>query len=137
MINNFSLNEISQNPQYNFLNKMVDNDEMNFYQNTDIKCDYIDLDNFDKLKLDEFKILSWNIRSLTSNFVHLRELIDIFEEKSIDFHVLGIIETWNIGNLDMVQLDNFEFVHKQRKKANGGGCGFYIKKGLKYKIIRR
>jgi len=48
--------------------------------------------------------------------------------------IIALQETWNIPFLETIQLENFNFIHKQRESGNGGGIGFYVKKGIDFSI---
>ena len=142
-MNEFDLENISNNTNYDFLSKFNQSffDEANLaspYENINIQCDYInqdELDNFVQFN-SEFKILSFNIRSLSKNISGLRELIEIMREKSIEFDVLCLQEIWKIQNEELLTIDNYEFIYQTRKNGQGGGVGFYVKKGYKFKMLK-
>ena len=49
--------------------------------------------------------------------------------------ILALQEIWNIPNLPSIEIPNYNFTFKKRSKFRGGGVGFYIKKGIPYKVI--
>ncbi len=83
--NNFSINSLSANPNFNFLNTLSSQDENDGdfefndspYQTSDIVCEYIDPVSYASSfkNLTDVSILSLNVQSLAAKFCELKELI--------------------------------------------------------------
>lgn len=73
-----------------------------------------------------------NVRSLTNNFLGFKEFI--LQE---DYDIVGLSETWlsEMISSDVVQVNNYNFIRKDRA-SRGGGVGLYLKSYLKYEILQ-
>lgn len=74
--------------------------------------------------------------NICSIMAHLTEFFDIVRRES--FHVVGITETWLRPGIesDILQIDGYKFVRRDRFCRRGGGLGVYVKSNLKFDIIK-
>ena len=75
--------------------------------------------------------LHWNIRSLSSNIDHLRQLLF---ELNHSFSLIGISETKLISNRESIiniNIDGYYFI-SQPSLSNAGGVGLYVKQNMSY-----
>ena len=56
------------------------------------------------------------------------------EAAGTNITLIALQETWNIPNLNLVNIPNFNLIFKKRAKFRGGGVGFYLKQGISWKI---
>ena len=52
------------------------------------------------------------------------------EASGTNITLIALQETWNIPNLNLVNIPNFNLKFKKRAKFRGGGVGFYLKQGI-------
>ena len=142
MTNNFNINDIFQNIDYDFLTKFNNSNLNRFdfespYYDLDLSCKYFNDNEFIEkcANIKNLKFLSWNIQSLNSKFEQLKDYIDFLKTKKIQIDVIALQETFSIINPDMFKLDNYDLIYINRK-SRGGGVGFYVKKGIKFKILK-
>ena len=120
------------------LNNFLNEHDADPFDGYDINSVFYDEPTFtDKLKNSKNPlILNLNIQGLNSKFDKLSELTDVLEQKNVLVDIIAIQETWEINNVDLISLSNFQrFVFKSRTSARGGGVGFYVRKGLKFRIL--
>ncbi len=55
--------------------------------------------------------------------------------KGINIEIIALQEIWNIDQPQLLQIDGFNLVYKQRVGMRGGGVGFYIKNCISYEIV--
>ena len=103
-----------------------------------IKCKYYDEDAF----ITEFEsckdilLLSANIQSLSSKFSGLCDFIHQLRLKNVAFDVVALQEIWSLPDPDKFIIPGYQrILFKTRKNYRGGGVGFFIKNGLKAKVI--
>ena len=127
--NNIGLNEISNNPNFDFYSKMTDEENQdNFFdplENTQFDCRYVE-QGTKFLNLDtvnNLRFLTWNIRSIQSNFGNLCELVDSY--KDFNFDIIALQENWCFSNPESFALPNYNFIYLSRENNQGGGVGFY------------
>ena len=142
MTNNFNINDIFQNIDYDFLTKFNNSNLNRFdfespYYDLDLSCKYFNDNEFIEkcANIKNLKFMSWNIQSLNSKFEQLKDYIDFLKTKIIQIDVIALQETFSIINPDMFKLDNYDLIYINRK-SRGGGVGFYVKKGIKFKILK-
>lgn len=72
-----------------------------------------------------------NIRSITSNFMSLKDTI-----VNNNYDIFAVSETWLSNRIDNehIAIDNYKFVRSDRS-SRGGGVGLYIKDYLKFEMI--
>jgi hypothetical protein len=106
--------------------------------NPNVDCTYYDPTDLKNLKCLSSSplFLSLNIQSLNSKYESLKSLITQLGNDNIIIDVIAIQETWDIQYPEYLLLPGFQsFVFKKRAGMRGGGVGFYIKKGINYKIL--
>ena len=103
--------------------------------------DYFQTHNFHKLIQEKqaqnsFSILHTNICSLYANGEDLEMLITNLEHK---FSVIALSETWTskqVTNKQLPELRNYQPFYATQGNTTKSVCGFYVKKGLKFKSRR-
>ena len=139
---NFSIDTILQNINYDFLTKFNNSNLNGFdfespYYGLDLSCKYFSENDFiDKCSnWKNLKFLSWNIQSLRAKFEQLKDYVDFLKDKKVQIDIIALQETFTILDPEMYKLDDYELIYINRK-SRGGGVGFYLKKGIKYKILK-
>ena len=79
----------------------------------------------------KFSFLHLNIRSIYQNLSQLTDLLLRLEHQ---FHAIGISETWLKDSSHLVDIENYNFIHKHRKDRAGGEVGLYLSNDIDYKI---
>lgn len=79
-----------------------------------------------------FRVGHMNVRSLINGFDNLKNYI-----LNNNFSLFAVSETWLTGysRTDMFSLPDYIFIRKDRD-GRGGGVGFFIKKSIKYTMIK-
>ena len=82
--------------------------------------------------------MSFNIQSLPSKFNEFQELIQNFQINKCEPDIICLQEIWQIVNSSAFSLDDYNPIeYKLRSNSTqGGGVGIYIKKNIKYNILR-
>ena len=78
--------------------------------------------------------MNLNIQSLNSKHSNLSLFLEELSTNKVTIEILALQEIWNIPNLPSIEIPNYNFTFKKRSKFRGGGVGFYIKKGIPYKV---
>jgi hypothetical protein len=77
-----------------------------------------------------------NKQSLNSKYEKLRGWVSDASRAGVPIEVIAIQETWRIKFPNHLEIPGFQkLIYKNRASGQGGGVGFYIKKGLNYKLI--
>ena len=120
------------------LNQDIDPDNNAFQHLNKFPCDYYIEDQFNKMFTEEsrttktkFSFLHLNIRSIYQNLSQLTDLLLSLEHQ---LHAKGISETWLKDSSRLVDIENYNFIHKHRKDRAGGGVGLYLSNDIDYKI---
>ena len=82
---------------------------------------------------NDFSLFHTNICSLNGNLENLQTLISNLE---ISFSVIAASETWSPkgkSNVKPRKLEGYQNYLRNRGSSIKNGCGFYIKKGVKFK----
>ena len=145
----FSLNNLSNNPNFNFLNslkKHADEDEnipdFTFnnspYENTLFLCEYSsEIDILKKFKnQNKPSVLSINIQSLQAKFNSLCTFINNMQVNSCEPDIICLQEIWKIPGSEFFIIDGYHpIVYKSRhSNMHGGGVGIYVKKHLNFTL---
>ena len=147
----FSLGNLCNNSRFNFLNILAEDDDIShsdFYnvENSDSPynfskfiCNYFDESEF-CTKYSQYSpnlsIMSLNIQSLNSKIGELKEFICNLSSHNCIPDIICLQEIWQIPDENLVQLSDYQpFIFKTRTRKQGGGVGFYIKKGLQFKVL--
>jgi hypothetical protein len=64
-----------------------------------------------------------NVQSLNSKHANLSDLIQEIILKGINIEIIALQEIWNIEQPQLLQIDGFNLVYKQRVGMRGGGVG--------------
>ncbi len=144
--NNFSLNSLSANPNFNFLNTILDQDDNDCdfefndspYQTTDILCEYIDPVSYASTfkNLSDVSILSLNVQSLSAKFPELKELISSLLTFNCAPDVICLQEIWQITVHADFSLPGYSTLeYKTRSNiVQGGGVGIYVRCNIPYSV---
>jgi exonuclease III len=58
------------------------------------------------------------------------------KKRKLQIDVIAIQETWEVRYPELVNIEGFQtFVFKNRESTRGGGLGFYVRNGLRFKIL--
>jgi hypothetical protein len=147
--NVLTLDSININPAFDFLSHYAsaipaddDDDPANIispYSNIDMCCKYFDETEFaNEFKLkNEQLFLSLNIQSLPAKFNELEEFIIFLKNNCCEPDFICLQETWRIFDQSLFNIDGYNLEIKSRSSnTQGGGVGIYIKKGLRYNILK-
>ena len=134
------LDELNRNLNLDYtasLNTLIENEDGNPYHLYNINSTFHDNLSFSStFKSSKNPIfLNLNIQSLPSKHPNLESFISEIESSGTKITLIALQETWNIPNLNLVNIPNFNLVFKKRAKFRGGGVGFYIKQGVSWKIL--
>lgn len=129
----FSYNSVlcnnSNDPDDNFFNDKTEKFESPYFSSDNFKVVS------DNLQGNSFSILHLNIRSLSKNIENFGNLLSQFERK---FKVIVITESWcdeTANGNSLLQLPEYNVLHKTRNGCKGGGISFFIHKSLHFKLI--
>ena len=78
--------------------------------------------------------LSLNTQSLLSKHESIKTFLFLLSKNGISIDILALQETWRIFYPELIEIPGYTFIHQHRTNNRGGGVGFYIKKGITYKI---
>ena len=135
-----SLDELNLDPALDYLTSLkthFGNEDENPYSLYNIQSCYLDNQSFAHNLKNSNKptFLGLNIQSLHSKYFNLKSFILSNEANGPPISLIALQETWNIQDTNAINIPNFNFIFKKRTKFRGGGVGFYIKKGISYKIL--
>lgn len=81
-------------------------------------------------------ILNCNIQSLSKKIDALRSSIYLLNNKNVSFDVISLQEIWCSTNMPKFDINGFQpLIYKTRKFGRGGGVGFFVRNGIKFKVI--
>jgi hypothetical protein len=120
--NDFSLNNISNNPAFNFLNSVNNSDNVNDnlffdnnsddspYSNLNVQCEYMDVNTCVNTlsNINNFSFLSLNVQSLHSKFTALDDLINNMQLNSFTPDVILLQEIWQIHSVNSLLLNQYK-----------------------------
>ena len=135
-----SLDELNLDPALDYLTSLkthFGNEDENPYNLYNIQSCYLDNQSFAHNLKNSNKptFLGLNIQSLHSKYFNLKSFILSNEANGPPISLIALQETWNIQDTNAINIPNFNFIFKKRTKFRGGIVGFYIKKGISYKIL--
>jgi hypothetical protein len=103
---NFSTLSLSANPEFNFLNKILDisDNEHDFdfndspYETTNITCEYIDPTSYASTfkNLHEISLMSFNVQSLSAKFSEFKDMTQLLMNANCAPDVICLQEIWQI-----------------------------------------
>jgi exonuclease III len=79
--------------------------------------------------------VSLNVQSLQSKHESLLSFVNDVSLNHAEIDIISLQEIWQIPDLSLIQIPNYDFVYKKRSRFRGGGVGCYVKKGIQFKII--
>jgi hypothetical protein len=151
--NTFSMDNLSNNPEFDFINKISNNfdsdaedNSFNFFDTNDndspykpsnFKCTYLDtLETCSYLKNDNrISVMSLNIQCLSSKFNELKDSLDLFESSNCLPDIILLQEIWNVHDASLFTLNQYHpLIFKCRSNSKGGGVGIYVKSVYKFDI---
>ena len=146
-----TLSDLQNNENYDFLSQLNNNNrnDTNFneilgedpvyslYDDLSLNCDYFDEQEFASRfeNNKNFSVLSWNIQSLPSKFSEFKDSLDFYLSTGFQFDIIALQEIWTIHDEDLMKIDGYNFVFKQRTNGTGGGVGIYIQESIKFKLL--
>jgi len=147
--NNISLNNLANDPEYNFINTLQnENNIYGFDQNDnlespyidlDLTCNYFDEDSFTERysKFNNFSVMSLNIQSLPAKFQLLSEMINNFQINSYQPSVICLQEVWKLPNDSLFNMAGYhEPIFKSRSNnLQGGGVAVYVDNSYNFKLL--
>ena len=82
-------------------------------------------------------VLSLNCQSLYSKFDSLNIYLNYYSQSECIFHIICLQETWLSADHDInpLQIDGYNLVHKPKIASQHGGVAFYIKDTLNFQIL--
>ena len=99
------------------------------------KCDYVDLDECNECnpKGYNFIVLQLNIRSILSNQLELRMLLNTLKNKNLNVDAVLLSETFLTDKtLKLVNLEGYTLLTNHRKEHKGGGVAILVRNGVNY-----
>ena len=143
---NFSLDSLSNDPAFNFLNILSNcsEDDNSFistdspYSCTEISCHYMCETEFtDKFSsLRNPTVLSLNIQSLPAKFVEFCAIINSLMAKNCAPDIICLQEIWRLTDSSFFNLHGYHPLEfkSRHNDAQGGGVGIYVKNNLNYTL---
>ena len=84
------------------------------------------------IRIKNLSIAHLNVRSLFTGFNEFQNLL-------IDnnYDIVAVTETWLTNNIptEVINLNGYKFVRRDRNCSRGGGIAFYVKNHINFKII--
>lgn len=141
----WGVDELADNPQFDFINKFIDNEQddelfQDFnkspYSEVKIGSRYVDFNTLTTNSSSNISIMSLNIQSLQAKFNEFNDLINFLATTNKSPDVICLQETWNVSDPDIFSLDGYHpLISRNRSFHRGGGVGIYIKSTLNYKPL--
>jgi len=129
--NLFSLDSLTTNPSYNFINNLYteesDFDIQSPYEMNNFECSYSDLSSYtSKFRNNSnVSIMSINIQSISAKFAELKELIIIMSKHGTSPDVICLQELWNFPlNVNFSLPGYGKLIYKLRANDTQGGGGW-------------
>jgi hypothetical protein len=137
-LHEFSIDAISADPKYDFLNSLFTNEEPNFYDYSEspydicnINSSYTTETDFIKLKnmKNQLSVMSFNIQSISAKYDEFRNFIALLQSKCCEPDVICLQELWQFPSDINFNLPGYHpLVFELRKGGvQGGGVGMYVK----------
>lgn len=96
-------------------------------------CCYISESKYFSLNApNDLKILSINCQSLLAKVEEIKLFLSQCAHPSLLPDIIALQEIWQIPVISNVEIDGYNFIYKTRVSRQGGGIGFYIKKGIPF-----
>ena len=112
-------------------------EEPNIYEKSKY-IDDTDLTDVLKAKRHVFKVLSLNCQSLHAKSDQIKIYIDQLRKNGCQFDILCLQETWINENNDInvFNIDGYEFISKSKTCSAHGGLGIYLKSEYNYNLVQ-
>ena len=142
LTNNCGADEINSIKTLDFtsvLETFFDHDENeNPYLNTSYSAGYLDIQKINTILKSQSDpiILSINIQSLNSKHQNLCQFLSDLTKDSLCIVAVALQEIWRLPHPELLNINNFQLITKQRNLGQGGGVGFYVRDGYTVKIIK-
>ena len=143
------IDSINSDPNYNFLSKIIDNDndddflfnnpDFSPYSEIDFNCAYIGTDHFrNSNPPNNISVISLNIQSLPAKYNELCDMLGELSSNGLVPEVICLQETWQIADPSLYQLDNYQLIESNtRENARGGGVGIFVKKDIVFSVLKQ
>jgi exonuclease III len=137
-VHEFSIDAISIDPKYDFLNSLFTNDEPNFhdysespYDVCNITSSYTTETDFIKLKnvKNQLSVMSFNIQSISAKYHEFRNFVSLLQSNCCEPDVICLQELWQFPADINFNLPGYHpLIFELRKNGvQGGGVGIYVK----------
>jgi Reverse transcriptase (RNA-dependent DNA polymerase) len=142
----YSLENLSVNPDFDFLQTILNSDNEDGYDFscspydvTNLNCSYIDEFEYAKLctSKNEISLLSLNIQSLSAKFTEFSALINHLRSNNCEPDVVCIQELWQFPNEVNFSLFGYHplIYTLRRNNVQGGGVGIYVKNTYQFNVL--
>ncbi len=143
---NYSTFCLSANPEFNFLNKILDisdnEHELDFndspYETTNITCEYIDSTSYASTfkNLYEIFLMYFNVQSLSAKFSKFKDMIQFLMDANCAPDVICLQEIWQIPTHADFSLNGDSNLEYKTRSNNvqGGGVGIYVRSNIPYTV---
>ena len=128
--------------QTNSLNYVLNNDVGNGEESIEIikHSPYFDNEEFIQFSVDkknQFTLLSLNIQSINAKFDQLQIFLKKMNEKSFQFDVLCLQETWlnETSCFSLLDIEDYNFIPQSSLCSAHGGLAFYLHKKYMFKKL--
>jgi hypothetical protein len=129
---------MANDPDFDFLSKMSEDDPESPYITNEFSCEYLSSIEYSNLYRSnpQATIMSINVQSITAKFNDLSEFIISLINNNAHPDVLCLQELWQLPpDVNLILPDYNQILYKTRSNnVQGGGVGIYVKKGIKYSI---
>ncbi len=144
----FDIKTLSENPSFNFLNNIVDNDDDDSsffitsngssspYDITNINCTYSAIDECIKNENNYLTVLSLNVQSLNSKFSEIKDMIYEMHSLGSAPDVICLQELWQVPDSSLFKINGYQELQFRLRADNvqGGGVGIFVRNGLNFVI---
>jgi len=104
------------------------------YDINQFDCKYIGVDDIQPME-NNLCFISINIQSIQAKFTEFKDLIKSLGERAVSPEFILLQEIWRFPDLVDFKLEGYQnLFYRQRTKAQGGGIGIYVKKGINFTI---
>lgn len=139
--NTYSLENLANNPLFNFTNNLSNNEYLisannddliddSPYSNLDISCKYLDESSFCNTYKNNtnFSFLSLNLQSIHAKFTEFHEFITNMSVHNCAPDIILLQELWQIHDISSLTINDYSpLEYKTRSNGvQGGGAGIYF-----------
>jgi endonuclease/exonuclease/phosphatase family metal-dependent hydrolase len=145
-VHDFSIDNFSNDPKYDFLNSLFSNDEPNPYDYSESPYDVCNISSiytteYEFIKLKNVKnqasVMSFNIQSISAKFNEFFNFVALLQSINCAPDVICLQELWQFPNDVNFSLPGYHsLVYELRKGGvQGGGVGIYIKDVYNFSVL--